>query len=119
MSFVNLYASRRTYHIKCEWYAPIKNDTQLVYADKPNGYFYARQEVAKNDVKNNVGGFLQINYSSITILTVDNVKGICPNAKVRMNGQDYLVEQVQTRPIKKQTEYSTDVDVITYISLKS
>jgi len=118
MSFANLYTSRRKYHLYCAYFLPKQDNEQLVYDDKPSGYFYARYETANAESNENIASVLQIKTSQVVIKTPDYVADITPNTKIVINSKyTYRVEDIQKKPIQRQTEFTTEADVYTYLTL--
>lgn len=118
MGHIDIYTSRRTFHIKCEWYKAKKDNQKLIY-DTPKEIFYAKLANSINQSNDMVGGFLQIKHEAVTLMTPDNVEGMKPNDKVRFYNEDYRVISIQKRMIKKNSEFMKKPSYYTYIEVEA
>ena len=118
---VDVFLSRRTNFEECEYWLRNTNadPNELVYQTRrSNGIFDAKisnPETFGNDV---VGGVFMFDTKNLMIETYDDISEIKPNDVVSFKGDFYMVSQIQKYPIRKNTQFHSEQQYITYLSLR-
>ena len=119
---INLDNSRRSYNIKCKWWASdIKwSDLQkLDHKIKPTGIFYAREQQPSNKTEQFDGDLVKIDLQTTTIETQDNVSGISHECLVEYCDTIWIVDNVQSKMINKRSEFDKRPARITWMVLRN
>lgn len=119
---INLNNSRRSYNIRCKWWASnVKwGDLQkLSHKNKPEGIFYAREHQPSNKLENFDGDLVKIDIQNTVIETQDNVIGINHECLVEYDNQIWIVDNVQTKMQNKRSKYNIRPSRITWITLRN
>lgn len=105
---IDLYHSRRNFHIKCEYYKASKDAplNELAHDRKPDGVFYARRESGQYSANSQANNIFQFEVSTVTLRTPDRVD-LEPNDMVRFDGRAWIVQNSQ-RIYKTDNEYKKD-----------
>lgn len=117
---IDLNTSRRTLHNKCRyWKVKTKNKdkSEIVYEQKPDGMFYAKEISAFSKDNQIVGDVFMFNSKTITIMTTDKVD-INTNDVVEFNGNLWIVVNIQKRRKLKQAQFLKHTSEETYMQLK-
>jgi hypothetical protein len=118
---VDIFVSRRTNFEECEyWLRDVNADpNELVYKTRrSNGSFYAKISNPETFSNNIVGGVFMFDTKNLMLETYDNIDEVKLNDVVRYNDNFYIVTQVQKYPIRKNTQFHSEQQYITYLSLR-
>lgn len=119
---INLDNSRRSYNIKCKWWASdIKwSDLQkLGHNIKPSGIFYAREQQPSNKTEQFDADLIKIDLQTTTIETQDDVYGISHECLVEYCGAIWIIDNVQSKMINKRSEFDKRPARITWMVLRN
>lgn len=118
---VDIYASRRTSHLRCRSFRVEKGEhgspEALVHGKSPDRTFFAREEAGRFDSANEIEASFQFGQSTRTISTEDDVGGLSQNWIVEVDGEAWKVESVQRIVIEKRSEFARHPQKVTYIQL--
>lgn len=118
---VDIYASRRTSHLRCRSFRVEKGEhgspEALVHGKSPDRTFFAREEAGRFNSANEVEASFQFDQSTRTISTEDDVGGLSQNWIVEVDGEAWKVESVQRIVIEKRSEFARHPQKVTYIQL--
>lgn len=84
----------------------------------PNATFYCKNVGTFSVESNDVQDFLQIKSTHVQIETQDNVVGIAKNDYIFYNDCWWIIDSVQTFPIRRTQYYMKEQEYITTISLR-
>lgn len=119
---IDLWGSRRANFERCEWFQrdekATKDQSRLVFKDKPTCVFYAKESNAFNYQKEQLGGVFMADESVVTLETTDNVNGIKTGDRIKYRGTMWAVTSVQASEKHKQSQFLDQVTKTTYIGLK-
>lgn len=118
---IDIYASRRTSHLRCRSFRVEKGERgspeALVRGKSPDRAFFAREEAGRFDSENEIEASFQFGQSTRTISTEDDVGGLSQNWIVEVDGEPWKVESVQRIVVGKRSEFARHPQKVTYIRL--
>lgn len=122
---IDLYKSRRSNYIKCEWYAQNEDEEyvsldQIKHFSFPAGAFYAK-ELNSYSVENQVSGnVFMADAHNVSLQTTDNVKALRNNDYVVFDGKLWRVDNKTTTPNNSQRQFRNreHISATTIISLR-
>lgn len=120
-SYVDIFSSRRDYFDECEYWLRKKSDNpnELVYNDRrPDGYFDAKMSNPENFGTDVVGGVFMFDTNSVMIETNDDVFMLKPNDVIKFRGNIYMITDIQKKPLRKNNQYTNELNYKYYISLR-
>lgn len=110
---VDLYQSRRDYHILCKWWAHDEREEftpdELVYKRTPDGAFWAKEVSPEQDRDNIIGGVFNLDSTHVTLKTPDDCVGLQSKYLVEYQGEFWIVVSVQkSKARKSNTMFASD-----------
>lgn len=117
---VDIFTSRRTNFEECEyWLRDINADpSEIIYKTrKSNGCFNAKISNPETFSNNAVGVFM-FDTKNLMIETYDDIDEVKVNDVVKFNDCFYMITQIQKYPIRKNTQFHSEQQFITYLSLR-
>lgn len=124
---IDLYQSRRTTYLRCEWFSADEkkiqdNPSSFSLERKPRSVFYARYANSLATRGNDVSGVFLFQSNVVTIETHDDVQGVKSGDGIRMDGADWQVLDVQFREDTRRQQHrragGTQPSGTTYIQLR-
>ena len=122
---VNIFTSRRTNFLDCEYWLVSKDDLQkdksiLTHEKAPEGTFYARIENSVEDSSSVIAQTFLFDSSTLSISTTDCVPGLKRNCLIKIDKIPgiWRVESANQVPIKEVYQFDSDIAFRTYIQLR-
>jgi hypothetical protein len=118
---VDFFTSRRSNFEECEyWLRDINaNPNELVYQSRVcDGTFDAKISNPETSGSNVIGGVFMFDTKNLMLETYDDIDEIKVNDVVKYNGCFYIITQIQKYPLRKNTQFHSDQQYITYLSLR-
>ena len=119
--YVDIFSSRRDYFEECEYWLrkDSENPNELIYnVRQSDGFFDAKLSNPETFGKDVIGGVFMFDTMRLTLETRDDIRTMRANDIVKYNGVFYMVEDIQKRPQRKNTQFHSDITYIYYISLR-
>ncbi len=113
--------TRRAYNIRCYWWKfDEDNPNSEDYETKKYGkIFFARESQETLRHSNTDNGLVDFDYQSLTIESCDDLHEMRDKDLVEFDGERYIVTNVQSKRIAKQSQYNTRMSRIYWISLRN
>ena len=122
---VNLFTSRRTNFLECEYWLVSKDErdkdkSKLTYEKAPEGTFYAKIENSIENASSVIAQAFLFDSTNISISTTDCVDNLKRNCLIKVENFDgiWRVDSVNRVPIRGNYQFSTDIQFRTYIQLR-
>lgn len=115
MGRIDLFHSRRTNYIPCDYWIRDERDStgspsQWILYNQPSGKFYARPVSVKSNQMNVINGVWALDKNMVTIETDDDITDINRGCIIKYDEQLWLVESVQREIHLKESEFSKHTD---------
>ena len=123
MGNVDIYHSRRNNYTECEYWVRDERDAigspqEWILKNKSNGTFFAKTVSNKVNQQNQIQGVWMLDSNFRTIESDDHIEGIKRGCIVKYRGELYMVESVQERIHLKESEFNTEEEFKTVISMR-
>lgn len=123
MGTVDLFHSRRTMFAECKYWirdprTPMGNESEWILKHKPEGTFYAREISPRINNMNQAGNVYAYDRNTITLECDDDIHEIVRGCIVLYNNKAWMVEDVQAKPHRKESEFNVDIDYKYTITLR-
>lgn len=123
MGTVDLFHSRRTNYIECRYWVrderkSIGDASKWIMENTESGRFYARELSPKYNQMNQAANVFAFDKNSITIETDDHIDNISRGCIVEYNGELWIVDIVQCKVHRKESEFNKELDYKYTINLR-
>lgn len=123
MGNVNIFTSRRTNFIECEYWLVSKDEinkdkTILTNEKKSDGFFYAKIENYIENTSSVIAQTFLFDSTSLSISTNDTVEDFKRNCIVKCLGVIWRVDSCHKQPIRANYQFENDLTLKTYIQLR-
>lgn len=95
----------------------VGNSEEYVYNRKPSGYFYAKEANAETNNTNIIVGSFMADQHMVMLKSADDLRDITENSIVRYNNCLWRVESIQKEPIRKESEFCSEMTYYWYLQL--
>ena len=124
MGNIDIYHSRRANYAEC-WYwirderISVGDLSQWILKNKTNGMFYAREVNPLYNQENPIANAMMFDKNIISLETDDDVDDLTRGCVVLYAGKPWIVDNVQKRLHRKESEFDTEKHYKTIINLRS
>ena len=123
MGRVDLFHSRRTNYLRCEYWVRDERDqtapaSEWVVYNQPSGVFYARFASPKSTRMDAISGVWAFDSDSLTLETDDHIDDISRGSLIRLEGEFWIVDTVQRVAHLKESEYARRADWRTTLAVR-
>ena len=120
---IDIYHSRRANYEECEYWARNESErigdaSQWILNKAPSGMFYAREISAKENRLAQLGNVFAFDENHIALETDDDIHFIRRGCIVRYNEEIWMVENVQSRVHRKESQFDKEKHYKYYINLR-
>ena len=122
MGRVDLFHSRRSNYIKCDYWIRDErnasgNPSQWILYNQPAGKFWAKQISVKSSQMDVINGTWALDKNHVALETDDEIDDITRGSIVKYNEELWLVENIQREIHHKESEFSKHLDYKYILSL--
>lgn len=123
MGTVDIYRSRRTCYAQCLFWirderVSIGDLSQWVLKNRPEGTFYAKEVSPAYNQENPQANVVMFDKNIISLETTDDVHQISRGCVVMYNGHPWMVDSVQQRVRRRETQFSNEPSYTTIINMR-
>ena len=123
MGNVDIYHSRRSNYTECVYWvrddSPIVGSlNQWILKNESNGVFYAKEVSPQYNQANPQANVFMFDKDIITLETDDDVDELTRGCVVLYNGKPWMVDNVQRRLHRKESEFDTEQHFKTIVSIR-
>ena len=122
---IDLYTTRRTNFIKCEWFSQIEDEeyvdlNEIRHLPSPSGVFYAKEVNGYSEDNQQVENLFMVDSHRVTLTTNDKVQELRLNDIVKFDNKLWRVDSKQPTPKNAQRQFrnKANVSAATVIQLK-
>lgn len=122
---VNIFTSRRTNFLDCEYWLVEKNDltkdkSLLTHENTPEGTFSAKIENVIENSSSVVAQTFIFDSNTLSISTTDFIPGLKRNCLVKINQLEgiWRVDNINQSPIRNNYQFDSELTFKTYIQLR-
>lgn len=122
---VNIFTSRRTNFLDCEYWLVSKDDLQkdkskLTHENTPEGAFNAKIENSVENSSSVIAQTFLFDSNTLSISTTDLVPGLKRNCLVKIKQLEgiWRVESINQIPIRVNYQFDTEITFRTYLQLR-
>ena len=114
MGTVNLYHSRRTCYQECIYWvrderSSMGDASQWILRNQPSGTFLAKEITLTQGQMNQAANVFAFDRNNITLQSDDDLNEITRGSIVKYNDELYIVDNVQGKIHRKETEFNKEI----------
>lgn len=119
---IDIYNSRRTSHHKVYyWKGDKKNKyemNELVYSQRPSGFFYANETNAISQRNEIVGGVFKVDKKQTMLKVNDDIGELNVDDIVKYKNKYWVVVDIQQTSSLKESEFSSKEHCVSFLTIR-
>lgn len=123
MGNVDIYHSRRSNYAECIYWirderVSVGDLNQWIMKNKSNGLFYAREVSPEYNQQNPQANVFMFDKNTVTLETDDDVDELKRGCVVLYNGHPWIVDNVQRKLHRKESQFDIEQHYKTIVSIR-
>ncbi len=123
MGNIDIYHSRRSNYAECVYWirdesVAIGDLNQWIMQNKPKGVFYAREVNALYNQANPQANVFMVDKNVIALETDDDIDDISRGCVVLYNGKAWIIDNVQKKLHRKESEFDIEQHYKTVLNIR-